>query len=444
MCNRRVSLSVPRNVFWDVPGRPLGRLASKRQRTLVVQARCGFVSLLFCLLAVGCASTDVRKSNSVSDIHEKAVDVAYLDELNKHVVSIFSEVGVKADANRDANLSYGWQANPYVDVALAATTHYDLINRKSFFPIWESLTGFAQAQIEREIESAAQSSPQAIERFYQDNPAAAAAIAEHMVSAFLRHNIFVNLFVTPSAPTFLLPLTQETVTPGPQAASALNDLFGARIDPQSISLRVIDGSNSVGIPFAGTTFGSLAVVNEPVVRSVARELATSPQSVREVIVANESVHVHLNSQFGPIGDRKWPLDRLTEFMQPPFDLEQVHVEEFLSDVASIRTNDIGLQFAYMGLFLNAVGVDASGQAIGAASSRYGYSAEFFLRAFEKAEIEAGLPQAQRQAHILRQASGMADKRAGAKLVAQRPDPRVLSFIKNAYLEMGRRIMDTID
>ncbi len=370
--------------------------------------------------------------------------MTYLDALNKHVVSIFAEIGASADANRDATLSYGWESNPYVNIALSAASHYDLINQKKFIPIWKSVTKFSKAQLKQRTGSGKITTQAELERYYAENPAAGAAIVDYMVGEFLRYGVYLNRFVTPSAPVFLLPLTQQTLRPGPEAASALEDLFDDRLDPNSISLRVIDGADTKGMPFAGATSGSLAVINEPAVRSVARELAVSPQSVREVVVANESVHVYLDRRFGSIVDRKWPLDRLAEFMDAPFELDAAHVEEFLSDVVSIRTNEVGSQFAYLGLFLNAVSVDDKGESTGSALSRYGYSAEFFLRALEKAEIEIGIPQSQRQAAILRQAAAMDDKRAAAKLVSVRPDPRLLSSIRAAYLEMGRRIIDTID
>jgi len=189
--------------------------------------------------------------------------------------------------------------------------------------------------------------------------------------------------------------------------------------------------------------GSVAVLNKPLTLGLAQLYEVSAADTEEVIVANEAVHLLLDQRYGPVANRNWPLKRLNAVAQSPFWIDAVHVEEFLSDAVSIRTNAVGPLIAYNSLLTNSVRTEDDGQRRGNTDSRYGYTAEFFLQALESAEIQARIPQAQRQAAMLREVGALRGM-AAMDLVARRPDPRVVGFIQQAYLDMSRKLLKVID
>lgn len=399
-------------------------------------------AVIVAVLFTGCAgpryAPTLESSAPASD--GPVLELSYVDQLNAHVSRVLLEIddsGNEREALAMATHS-GRQANPYLGAAITAVASYDYEHSKKLLPIWSALAEFTRAQSGHTMNDSRR-----LQAFYSSNADASQEVAQFLIDQFLSIGMFVNLTVTPVTPRFLLPLDRERVWPGVNATAALRDVFGSDTNTDSLSLHAISSGGVDDIYFAGLTMGSVAVLNKPLTRGLAQLYEVSPADTEEVIVANEAVHLLLAQRYGPVSSRDWPVEQLNIIAQSPFRIDAIHVEEFLSDAVSIRTNDVGPLIAYNSLLANSVRTEADGSRQGNIDSRYGYTAEFFLQALESAEVWARIPQAQRQAATLREVGALGGRTA-MDLVAGRPDPRVIGYIQQAYLDMSRRLLKAID
>lgn len=401
------------------------------------------VALTLTLLLAGCSSKAVQRAPATGATTQRAplpgttVEADYLSALNAAAAAALQQAG--AGINREQSAATATllssKENHWPRIAIRAVVQHDFEHRQLLLPVWSRISRLTRRQtgIKRGA-SAGQ-----LHDFYEQNSDEAQDLLDALVDGFLEFDIFLNFFVTPADPVFLLPLTEEPLRPGRQASDALRAVFGEDVDAGSIAMRSVDGVDTENSLSAGMTINGTAVINEPWIRNFASELDASATDVREVVVANEAAHIVLEQRFGPLFARNWPMEKLTQAMGSPFTLKSIHVEEFLSDAVSVQTNWIGPVLNFSGLFLGSVSAEEGLPASGNPDSRYGFTAEFFLRELERAGIDdANSSQANLAAQV-RAAAGRGDIESGSNLLLTMT-PGTLDHIKAAYLEMGRKVL----